>query len=84
MEDPVKTIVRGDAPNEKQRIGAAGIVLLRHLTQSVRRCLIEPLPRRLAEHFARGNTEKEGQISARLHDSKAGASQHEQNAVRLD
>src|SRR5271165_6002673 len=38
----------------------------------------------MAEHFARGNIKKELRIGAGLHDGKVAASQHQQNAVRLD
>jgi hypothetical protein len=74
MQDPIKTLIRDGAPNEKQRIGSAGIVLLCRVIQSVCRRLIEPSADRLAKHHAGGNTEKEGQISARLDDNKAGSS----------
>jgi hypothetical protein len=82
MENSVETIVRDDASNEKQRIGSVGSS--RCATSSSLFADVSSNHSRLAEHDARGNTEKETQISARLHDGKAVATQREQSAVRLD
>lgn len=84
MEDPVKTIVRDDAPNEKQRIDSVGIVPLRDLTSLLADASSNHRLTGWPSITLGATPRKRGKLALACTTVKAGATQHEQNAVRLD